>query len=49
MFTIAAGRKIDVVGQSSVAYGPSTNGDGYVVVVECFLHDLLSEQVEQDG
>ena len=33
-FTIAAAHKIDVVGKSWVAYGPSTNGDGCVVVME---------------
>ena len=40
-FTIAAAHKIDVVSDSLAAYGPSTNGDGCVVVMECFLHDLL--------
>ena len=40
-FTIAAVHKIDVVGKSKVAYGPATNGDGCVVAMECFLHDLL--------
>ena len=47
--TIAANHKTDVVSKSYIAYGPSTNGDGCVVVMECFLHDLLLlEQVEQD-
>ena len=40
-FTIAAAHKIDVVSDSLAAYGPSTNGDGCLVVMECFLHDLL--------
>ena len=40
---------IDVVDKSEVAYEPSTNADGCVVVMEYFLHDLLWEQVEQDG
>ena len=48
-FTIAAANKIGVVGKLWVAYGPFTNGDGCVVVMERFLHDLLLEQVEQDG
>ena len=46
-FTTAATHKIDVVGNSLVAYGPSTNGDGCVVLMECFLHHLLWEQGEQ--
>ena len=40
-FIIAAAHKIDVVGKSKVAYGPAINGDGCVVAMECFLHDLL--------
>ena len=40
-FTTAASHKIDVVGESYVAYGPSTNVDGCVVVMQCFLRDLL--------
>ena len=46
-FNIAASHKIDV-GEAYVAYRPFTNGDGCVVVMECFQHDLLQEQVEQD-
>ena len=46
-FTTAATHKIDVISKLYVAYGPSTNGDGCVVAIECFLHDLLREQVEQ--
>ena len=48
-FTTAATHKIDVVGKFQAAYGLATNGDECVVVMECFLHDLLSEQVEQNG
>ena len=40
-FTIAAAHKFDVVGKYLVANGPSTNGDGCVMVMKCFLHDLL--------
>ena len=40
-FIIVAARKIDVVGKSQVAYGPSTNREGCVVITEWFLHDLL--------
>ena len=40
-FTIAANHKTNVISKSLVAYEPSTNGDGCVVVMECFLHDLL--------
>ena len=39
-FTIAAVHKIEVVGKSLVAYRPSIDGDG-CVVMECLLHDLL--------
>ena len=48
-FTIAATHKINVTGKSYFAYAPSTIGDRCVVVMECFLRDLLWEQVEQDG
>ena len=48
-FTITAAQKIDVVGKLYAAYEPSTNEDGCVVVMECFPHDLFSEQVELDG
>ena len=47
-FTMVAVHKINVAGKSKVAYGPTTNGDRCVVVMECFLHELLWEQVEQD-
>ena len=47
-FTIAANRKLNVISESQVVYGPATNGDGCVVGMECFLHDLLQEQVQQD-
>ena len=40
-FTIAAAHKINVVSKLWVAYGPFTNGDGCVMIMECFLHDLL--------
>ena len=40
-FTIAAAHKVD--------FGPSTNGDGHMVVMQCFLRDLLEKNVEQDG
>ena len=40
-FTISAAYVIDVVRKSSVASGPSTYEDGSVVVMECFLQDLL--------
>ena len=48
-FTFAAIRNINVFSELWVAYGPATNGDGCVVVMECLLHDILQEQVEQDG
>ena len=48
-FTIAAAHKIDIVGESWVAYGPSINGDGCMVAKYSFLHDLIQEQTEQDG
>ena len=35
--------------RTGVAYGPTANGNGCLVVMECFLHDLLYQQVEQDG
>ena len=38
-FTIAATHKINVIGRSHVAYGPSSNGDGCVVVLECLMRD----------
>ena len=38
-FIIAAAHKLDVVGKSELAYyGPPTNGNACVVVMECFLH-----------
>ena len=37
---IAATHKINAAGESKVAYGPATNRDGYVMVMERFLHDL---------
>ena len=48
-FTTAAVHKIELVGKSKVAHGPSTNADGFVMVMECFLHDPLEEKVELDG
>ena len=45
-FTTAAALTIDVTGKSKVVYAPSTNG--YVVIMECFLCDLLKEQSEQN-
>ena len=45
-FTIAVACEIGVVGKSWIAYWPPTNGDGCMVVMECFLHDFLVEQVE---
>ena len=40
-FTVAASHKVDVVDKSYVAYRPSTDRDGYVVVIEYFLHGFL--------
>ena len=40
--------QIDVISKSQVAYGLSIHGNVCAVVMECFLHDLLQEQVEQD-
>ena len=48
-FRTAAAHKIDAAGISWAACGPSTSGDGCVLVMECFLHVLLQEQVEQNG
>ena len=45
----AAAHKIDVVGESKVAYGSATNENRCVVVMECLLHEDIEEQVEQDG
>ena len=47
-FITYATHKIHFISKPQVAYGPSTNGDGCVVVMECFLHNFLYEQVEQD-
>ena len=44
-FPIAATHRINVFSKSSVAYGSSTNGDGFVVVMEFFLHGLLLEKI----
>ena len=39
---IAAAHKINVVSKSLVAlYGPFTSGNGCLVIMECFLYDLL--------
>ena len=51
-FIIAAAYEFDVVEKSYFEYSeyrPSTSGDGCVLVMECFLHDLLKDQVEHDG
>ena len=48
-FIFATAHKINVVGKSWVAHGPFTNGDGHVVVMECFLHDLLYEKLNRKG
>ena len=48
-FTIDAAHKIDVVTKSKVAYGPSADGNECVVVMECFLHDLLWDNLNRMG
>ena len=45
-FTLVFALTIDVVGEWEVAYWPTTNADGCVVVTECFLRDFPKEQVE---
>ena len=40
-FTIAATHKMNVFGESLVVYGPATKGGGCVVIMGCFLHNLL--------
>ena len=39
-FAIAAAHKIDIFVQPLAVYGPKTNVDGHVVIMECFLRDL---------
>ena len=42
---VAAPHKIDVVGDTQAAYRPTTKGDRCLVLIECFLYDLLKKQV----
>ena len=39
--TIAAAHKTGVIGESQIAYGPSTDGNGRAAVMGCFLYDPL--------
>ena len=39
--TIPAAHKTTVIGESQIAYGPSTDGNGHAAVMECFLYDAL--------